>query len=325
MNQKNPLSSFFSILFGGLLVFLIAIGVFVLGTSVLRTVDKSNTANVFATSTTDVYSFDPNTAYAYASTAFHYSAADEEDVINSAAQSLPHAEVRGITAEAYSVKNITSGTVIAEKNSFQLLPIASLTKLVTAIVARKLISDNARITITKKVMQTYGNTASFKAGEIFSSSDLMYPLLMVSSNDAAEAYAQYYGRAQFIQSMNDFTQSIGAYRTYFADPSGLDPRNVSTANDLALILNWIRINDPTILAVTELKTKTIRNHTWTNPTHFLSWSYYMGGKNGYLPESNRTNASLFKLGTNGDLYAVIVLGSSQRDADTIALLKKIGN
>ena len=325
MNQPNPLSSFFSILFGGLIIFMIGIGVFVLGTSILHTVGRSHTVDGFASSTSDTYTFDPNAAYAYASAAFHYSAADEEDVINAAAQSLPHSEVKGITADAYSVKDITTGAVIAEKNSFQLLPIASLTKLVTAIVARKFIPDSAHVVITKKVMQTYGNTASFKAGETFSAGDLMYPMLMVSSNDAAEAYAQYYGRTQFIQTMNDFAQSIGAYRTYFADPSGLDPRNVSTANDLALILNWIRINDPFILATTELKTKTIRTHTWVNPTHFLSWSYYIGGKNGYLPESDRTNASLFKWGANGDVYAVIVLGSSQRDADTIALLKKIGN
>ena len=171
--------------------------------------------------------------------------------------------------------------------------------------------------------QTYGNTADFTAGETFSGGDLLYPMLMVSSNDAAEAYAEYYGKTKFIQAMNDFTQSIGAYRTSFSDSSGLDPRNVSTANDQAIIIDWIRKNDPAILAVTELKAYTVRSHTWINPTHFLSWSYYIGGKNGYLPEANRTNDSLFKWGTNGDTYVVVVLGSNDRDADTIALLKKI--
>jgi len=312
MNQQ-PLKAFFSILFGGLFFIIVGVGLFTLGITVWGKIEHDKITSPFSAGSS------------ISNDVPRYSATDEEDVINAAAQSLPHNQSKGITANAYIVKDITNGTVISEKYSYKLVPIASLTKLVTAIVARKLISDSAHITITKRVMQTYGNTASFKDGEVISAGDLLYPLLMVSSNDAAEAYAQYYGRTKFIQAMNDFTQSIGAYRTYFTDPSGLDPKNVSTASDLVLILDWINMNDSTILATTELKTKAIRNHTWVNPTHFLSWSNYIGGKNGYLPESNRTNASLFKWGSKGDIYAVIVLGSSERDADTIALLKKIGN
>ncbi len=295
MQQPNPLKPFFSILFGGLFFLLAGIGIFSLGTVVWNKVGINHSVSIISSA----------------------DSASVETVISSLDK------VTSITASAYIVKDLTTGSIITQKNSFQLLPVASLTKLVSAIIVHKNILDNVHITITKRVMQTYGNTANFKAGETFSAADLLYPLLMVSSNDAAEAYAQYYGRPQFIQAMNDFTQSIGAYRTYFADPSGLDPRNVSTAGDMALILDWIRTNDPSILATTELKTITIRNHTWVNPTHFLSWSYYIGGKNGYLPEADRTNASLFKWGHKGDIYAVVVLGSAERDADTIALLKRI--
>jgi D-alanyl-D-alanine carboxypeptidase len=55
----------------------------------------------------------------------------------------------------------------------------------------------------------------------------------------------------------------------------------------------------------------------------LSWSYYIGGKNGYLPEADRTTASLFTLGPNKDIYAAVVLGSDNRDADVIKLLEKV--
>jgi len=314
MNNQNPLKIFFSVLFGGLFILIVTVGLFTFGVTVLKSIKHTAITSAVIDSVSSI---------AYASKT--YSATDEEDIINAAAQALPHSEVKGISAKTYSVRDLNTKIVIAEKNPDQLVPIASLSKLVTAIVAHKNIPDMSRITITQTVMNTYGNTADFKSGETFSASDLLYPLLMVSSNDAAEAFARYYGRAKFIQMMNDFAQSIGAYRTYFADPSGLDPKNVSTANDLALILDWIRINDPSILAITELKTKTIRNHTWVNPTHFLSWSYYVGGKNGYLPEANRTNASLFKWGGKGDIYSVVVLGSAERDADTIKLLKKITN
>ncbi len=252
-----------------------------------------------------------------------YTADQEENLIDEAALALPSGIAKNITASAYIVKDLTTGSTALQSNAARLLPIASLTKLVTAVIARRLIPDSARITITGSVMATYGNTADFRAGETFSAADLLYPLLMVSSNDAAEAYAQFYGRAKFIQAMNDFTQSIGAYRTSFADPSGLDPENVSTANDMALILDWIRKNDPAIIATTAIHAETIRSHTWINPTHFLSWSYYIGGKNGYLPEAKDTGASLFYVGPDKDVYAVVVLNSDDRDGDVIRLLDKV--
>lgn len=251
-----------------------------------------------------------------------YSAVEEEDIINAVADSLPNSPDSKVTAGSYILKNITRGDVPIEYNSDRIMPIASITKLVTAVIARKSLDQDRKITISRTVMSTYGNTANFKIGERLNVSDLMYPLLMVSSNDAAEAIAETYGRKDFVQEMNDFVQSIGAYRTYFMDPSGLSKDNVSTANDLAIILDWIMDNDPEIIAITSLKSKTIRGHTWTNPTHFLSWSYYIGGKNGYTPEANRTSAALFKAGENNNTYAVIVLDSDARDADTLKLLSK---
>ena len=163
----------------------------------------------------------------------------------------------------------------------------------------------------------------FKRIDTFEASDLMYPLLMVSSNDAAEAFALAYGRPEFIRAMNNWAQSIGAYRTYFADASGLSAKNVSTATDLVLMLDWIRNNDPAIFDISLMKSKTVRSHTWVNPTHFLSWSYYSGGKNGYTTEANRTSASLFTLGKHGNIYALVVLGSDNRDADVVKLLGKV--
>jgi D-alanyl-D-alanine carboxypeptidase len=252
-----------------------------------------------------------------------YTALEEEDLINEAAQALPSGADSKITADAYIVKDLMTGAISAEYAENRLLPIASLTKLITAVVARRLIPPDTKIEITKEIVATYGNTAGFKAGEVFTADDLLYPLLMVSSNDAAEAYARVYGRAQFISAMNAFSQSIGAYRTYFADPSGLSPQNESTATDLVLIIDWIRKNDPVIVDITDLKMDTMRNHTWVNPTHFLSWSYYVGGKNGYTDEADRTAVGLFALGPRKDIYVVVVLGSESRDADIIKLLKKI--
>ncbi len=252
-----------------------------------------------------------------------YSASEEEDLIGTASLSLPNSSVKKMTADAYIVKSIDNGDTEAEFNADKIVPIASLSKLVTAIVARKLIASTTRITITRDIMVTYGNTGGLKVGETMLASDLYYPLLMVSSNDTAEALAQYYGRSKFLLAMNDFVQSIGAYRTSFADPSGLTPLNVSSANDLVIILKWIEKNDPGILAITKMKSKTIRAHTWVNPTHFLNWSNYAGGKNGYTTEADRTSAALFTMDHGRETYAVVVLGSESRDADMVKLLAKI--
>ncbi|MFA6314839.1 MAG: serine hydrolase [Candidatus Paceibacterota bacterium] len=252
-----------------------------------------------------------------------FSALEEEDPLESAVLSISDGSLAKMTAEAYTIRDLTTSKTIVTKNVDQLRPMASLTKLVTAVVARKLILPNERVTITNEVLATYGNTAGLKNGETFQAEDLQYPLLMVSSNDAAEALARSYGRRNFIKAMNEFTQSIGAYRTYMVDPSGLSPKNVSTANDLTIILDWIRKNDPSVLQMTTLKSKTIRDHSWINPTHFLSWSDYIGGKNGYLPESDRTSASLFSLGDNKHVYAIVLLGSETRDADWVRLVRQV--
>lgn len=251
-----------------------------------------------------------------------YTATEEEDVVDSVIQSLEMSD-GPISAQSYIVKNLTTNTVWTELDSTRSLPMASLAKLVTAAVVRRSIRADKEIPITREVVDAYGNTAGFKSGERFAASDLLYPLLMVSSNDAAEAFARRFGRANFIKAMNDFVNEIGAYKTYFTDPTGLSKHDVTTANDMAIIIDWIRRNDPGIFDITLQKTKKIGRHTWVNPTHFLSWSYYEGGKNGFTDEAGRTAAGLFRLGRNRDLYAVVVLGSDNRDADVVRLIDKV--
>jgi len=309
------MKNFFYIVFGGLALFIIGIFVVKIGIAV--------------TSAKPPVVINPVTSY---------SATQEEDNLNttyklwSSTSTTSSTSLRSaITAKSYIVMDINSGSVLASRSLDMLMPIASLTKLVTAVVAKKYIAADARIVISKDILNTYGNSAGFKEGETFTVGDLMYPLLMISSNDASEAIAAAYdfsgvsGRAAFIRAMNDFTQSIGAYRTYFADPAGLSPDSASTARDMAIILEWIYKNQPSILDVTLQETKTIRSHTWVNPTHLLSWSYYLGGKNGYTPEASLTGASLFKFGTatSSPIYAVVVLGSQSRDSDVVSLARQI--
>lgn len=251
-----------------------------------------------------------------------YSADDGREMIESAKNSIPTAGKVKVTAPAYVVIDFDRDAVVLEKDADKLMPIASVTKLVTAVVAQKLLDEDAYVTLDKKMLETYGNEAKLREGEKMKVKELLYPLLMVSSNDSSEALAQSYsgGRARFLKEMNSWVNSIGAYRTYFADPSGLSPQNVSTARDLSIITKWILKNEPDLLDITLLKSKTIRTHTWVNPTHFLNLASYAGGKNGYTPEADRTAVSLFKLGKQKRLYGVMLLGSAARDGDILDLL-----
>ncbi|OHA16585.1 MAG: hypothetical protein A3C79_01495 [Candidatus Taylorbacteria bacterium RIFCSPHIGHO2_02_FULL_45_28] len=320
------MKQFFVVVFGGISAIAVGIGIAYSGAYVWGDI-KPRLVSILpvSLSATVASAIKPTdgTSISGGKRTIRYTASEEENLINAAAQALPAASGKGITAKGYILKNLTLDDVTVEHNPDQLMPIASLTKLATAVVARRLIDPNERIIVGRNVMATYGNTAGFRVGETFKASDLLYPLLMVSSNDSAEAFALAYGRPQFIRAMNDWAQSIGAYRTYFADASGLSSQNVSTVNDLTLMLDWIRKNDPMIIETTALKSKTIRSHTWVNPTHFLSWSYYIGGKNGYTTEANSTGASLFTLGKSKNVYAIVVLGSGNRDADVIKLLEKV--
>lgn len=227
-----------------------------------------------------------------------------------------------VSAKSYIVRNISDNKTILEKDNDKVMPIASITKLVTAVVARRLLDQDQYIVITPEVMKAYGNEARFRIGEKMTMNELLYPLLLVSSNDAADALAMSYskGKRKFVEEMNNWVNDIGAYKTHFSDPSGLSAYNVSTVSDMAKITDWILKNDPEIFNITAMKYKSLRTHTWTNPTHLLNITAYIGGKNGYTPEANRTGLSIFEIGKKKKIFAVILLGSSMRDNDTLDLL-----
>ncbi|MBP9701819.1 MAG: D-alanyl-D-alanine carboxypeptidase [Candidatus Pacebacteria bacterium] len=230
-----------------------------------------------------------------------------------------------VSAESYIISSLTTGKVLSAQNAEEVLPIASLTKLVTAVVALDVIPQ-AKIKITDEDIRVEGNTGKLAVGEIFSTKELLYPLLMVSSNDAAAALARQYGKAQFVARMNAWAWSIGAINTAFIDPAGLSYGNVSNTKDMIKIISWIQKNRPEILEITRLKTQNVRMHAWTNKIPFLNMSEYAGGKNGFTDEAQRTSVSLFsypELGKDFEKFVIIVLKSDDRNKDVLALLHSI--
>jgi D-alanyl-D-alanine carboxypeptidase (penicillin-binding protein 5/6) len=203
-----------------------------------------------------------------------------------------------LTARAYFVKDLDDHKVLFSKNEDLALPIASVTKLVTAFVALEKMNLTDKIKITNEAILTYGTSGSLRSGETLTLSQILHPLLMESSNDAAEAIARAYGRDAFIEEMNHKVVELGAKHTSFTDPSGLTPLNVSTASDLALIADRIYDSNKKIYDITHTKTYRSAGHVWNSPNVLLTLKSFIGGKNGFTDEAHLTTVSLFQWGSS---------------------------
>jgi D-alanyl-D-alanine endopeptidase (penicillin-binding protein 7) len=133
--------------------------------------------------------------------------------------------------------NQNTGEVIYAKNTNLLTPIASITKLMTAMVMldAKLSLDDEIYVSDEDVDYLKGTGSRLSVGSKLSRSDMLQLALMASENRAASALAHNYpgGKYAFVKAMNYKAQELGLKNTHFADPTGLDSGNVSTAEDLA--------------------------------------------------------------------------------------------
>lgn len=231
-----------------------------------------------------------------------------------------------VSAKAFLVADLDTGDVYAEMNPQEKRPIASVSKLVTALVVNEAISYNKKIPITKAAVATSGESGRLKAGESISATNLLFPLLMESSNDAAVAFAQYVGSKRFMQLMNQKVQSIGMVQTSFEDPAGLSEKNISTADDLFILSRYLYERQAYLLGITRQKSKTLASalvgaRELRNFNIFSSDSSFIGGKTGKTMPAKETMVSLFREQAPAGVYnvAIIVLGSDNRRDDIVRL------
>ncbi|MEW6354581.1 MAG: D-alanyl-D-alanine endopeptidase [Pseudomonadota bacterium] len=183
-----------------------------------------------------------------------------------------------------------TGKVLYAKNADEQKPIASITKLMTAIVTldAKLPMDQ-KIRITEDDVDTLRNSRSrLKVGPSHSRRELLQLALMSSENRAASALARSYpgGRAAFIAAMNKKAKELGMANTRFADSTGLDSDNVSTAHDLVKLVQagfqYPLIRQITTTPSYDLKRGTVLKYKNTNPL-FKDRNWQIGlSKTGYI-------------------------------------------
>ena len=234
-----------------------------------------------------------------------------------------------VSARSFIVADIASGAVFAERDVERKRPIASITKLMSAIVANETISFDRPIAIIDPHSEGVGDYGTLRQGEAFLVGDALYPLLLESNNAVAHGLARSLGEEQFLAAMNTKAEAIGMHSTHFADVSGISPESVSTARDLVSLARYLTTTKSFILGITRTKTKDVTavdgvGYTFANRNHLVTQEFFFGGKTGFTKEAGETMLTVFDVPVGGgratSTLAVIVLGSGAREEDTKALL-----
>lgn len=235
-----------------------------------------------------------------------------------------------ISASHFLVADLDSGFVFLEKNKDKQHSIASLTKLMTAIIVAENVDLNRKIEIKEEMLNAYGSTIGLEDGVWIKAIDLFYPLLIESSNDSAEILSAFLGREQTIEKMNEKAKKILMENTVFVDPSGYDPGNLSTVQDLFYLSRYLLKVHPLVFKITKGE-KILRFRSQDYPIEklwnkniFIYDPNFIGGKTGYIKESGQNAIFLFKF-LNPEKeernIVFIFLGSQNLRSDTQRIYK----
>ena len=223
------------------------------------------------------------------------------------------------------------GNILFKKDPDKILPIASLTKITTAIITLENFDLEETIKISKNSVMTLGDKGGLIRGEELTVKDLLYIMLIESSNDAAMALASDNGRLsydEFLDLMNNKVNELGLKDTHFLDPIGLNSKNKSTVLEIAKLTNYA-LNFPLIweiletskITVSSIDNKFIHNLISTNKL-LNEIPFLKGGKTGYTAEAGGCMLTVSSISNSFgiDYLITVVLNSEQREEDTEKLI-----
>jgi serine-type D-Ala-D-Ala endopeptidase (penicillin-binding protein 7) len=225
-------------------------------------------------------------------------------------------EVPDVRAEAAIIYNPVTNEVLWESNAQDQRSIASITKVMTALVFLESgMPLSTKVTIQRgDVYQA--STTYLRAGYEVTADDLLHLLLIGSDNAAARALARVspYGAAGFVHRMNEKATELGLQRTHYADPSGLLSTNVASAYDMARLIAYASSDERmgTMMrkaAHTVYAGKRTINVNSTNQLIRTGEYDVLGGKTGFISRSGYCLATLLRLPQTGQQVAVVVLGA----------------
>lgn len=227
----------------------------------------------------------------------------------------------------YLLADLKNNTVLASSDLDESVPIASLTKLMTAVVAVEELSLDEKVWIQEpSLVQTL--IPRLQPGSRVPVYSLLQLLLVESSNEAAEALATAVGRGQFIDRMNEKAASLGLRHSQFADPSGLSNENLSSVGDLLRLIKYIADNRQFLLKLTANQ-HTASAYTDDEFGELMNFNQvagldnFVGGKVGETEAAGQTSISLHQLTVKGEqrTLVIVLLGSASRNTDVTQLLE----
>lgn len=220
-------------------------------------------------------------------------------------------------AKAAFVFDVLENAPLFELNSEAQLPLASLAKIMTAIIAEENLPANLIVKIHEEAILEEGDTG-FRAGDEWPISDLKDIMLLVSSNDAAFAIAHTFNNelgGDFVSLMNAKTKEIGLNQTYFMNPTGLDlSKNAAgaygSAQDVAKMLLYAVEKYYHLIEITRFDEFTIGNRKFENTDKIVNdLPGFIAGKTGFSDLADGNLAVVIDIGY-GHPIAIVALGSS---------------
>ncbi|MEK7451243.1 MAG: L,D-transpeptidase family protein [Patescibacteria group bacterium] len=285
-------------------------------------------------------------ASGYSGGCIRLSSEDAEEIFNLAEKGMPvlvfdkkfesddfnhQRKTLNLAANNYLAADIKNNFVFLEKSSDNPAPVASIAKLITALVASEYINLEKNIVIEKKMI-VKTSLPRLKPGQKISVFNLLYPLLLESSNEAAQALADSMGRNYFVGLMNNKAKSLGMKSAKFVDPAGSESENISTAKDLFNLSKYIYNNRLFIFKITG---GNLNNTAYGKPSFadlknfnvFGDDPSFIGGKIGKTEAAGETMLAVFELEFNGAKrpVAIIVLGSLEVEKDVLRILNYLKN
>ena len=240
--------------------------------------------------------------------------------------SAASAAIPGVDARAYLVQEAATGEVLLARRAQERLPIASITKLMTVLVALEQAKPGEIVSVDGDAAGVTGSTIRLRAGERIPLRDLMAAALIQSANDSAVAIAEHVGGGDsgpFVALMNREAKALGLADSQFERPDGLDtPGNYSSALDVTRLAQEA-MKDPTVRRLVRRESATIAGgrtlHTWNDLLGEFPGVF--GVKTGHTSDAGWSQVAVAR-GNHVTIYATILGSPSRavRNADLEELL-----
>jgi D-alanyl-D-alanine carboxypeptidase len=232
-----------------------------------------------------------------------------------------HREAIATSARAAVLLDLGSGRFLYEQNADQRLPMASTTKIMTALVVLESAGLDELVTVTADTVGVIGSSMYLRAGEKLTVRDLLYGLMLLSGNDAASTLAAYSGGSEqaFVEKMNAKAADLGLVDTRFANPHGLDADgHYTTARELA-VLSAEALRNPAFAEIVKQKEALVAGRHMNNHNKMLRlYPGADGVKTGFTTNARRCLVSSATRG--GQTLIAVTLNDGPDWADHTALL-----